>query len=90
MLICCDCERLIEEDALSEYTEFDDAWGHETYITHKCCPYCGSAAIIETTLKCSCCGEYIEGDFIRTEDDRNYCSECCFKSNALDAAQRRA
>ena len=50
MLICCDCGKLLEEDELSEYKEFDDAWGYETYITHKCCPYCGSGSLAETTL----------------------------------------
>ncbi len=87
MLICCDCGKLLEEDDVSEFKAFDNAWGYEKFIAYKGCPYCGSGSLAETTLICDCCGEYIESDYVRTEDDRTYCNNCYSINNAVDEAQ---
>ncbi len=73
--ICQDCGLSLCEDDLVDYVEYGEFWGAKFSKCVKVCPRC-KGYVAENTLRCSCCDEYIAGDYIATDDGRNYCNNC--------------
>lgn len=38
------------------------------------CPKCGGA--YAEAFKCDCCDNWIDGTYVKTDDDRRYCFNC--------------
>lgn len=71
MFICLDCGKIFEEPI-----HFTERHGLDSppYEEYDGCPGCGGA--FAETYRCSCCGEWITDDYIKTDDDKRYCSDC--------------
>ena len=71
MFICLDCGKVFEDP--KHYTETHrldtppyEEWGG--------CPSCGGA--YTEAYECSCCGEYIDGAYIKTKNGERICENC--------------
>lgn len=80
---CLRCERLLSEEALAIHTEHGEFWGSPYSETTKVCPYCKDE-VIHLTKKCDCCGEYITGEYIETNDKNYYCENCYVKGDVTE------
>lgn len=80
MHYCFNCERFIAEEALLHHTERGEFWGAEYSETTKVCPHC-KEDVVYLTKRCSCCGEYITGEYIQTDDEKYYCENCYVKGD---------
>ena len=47
------------------------------------CPYCLSDEFVKA-IQCDCCGEYIEGDFIKIKTEECFCENCYTKHDILE------
>jgi len=79
MLICCDCDLVFDEPAISVEKHGLDSPPYERF---EVCPACGSTDIHET-YPCECCGEWIRGDYIEAMGMR-ICDDCCIHRNVED------
>lgn len=81
LLYYCDrCDKLLHKDGLLTYTEYGEFWGSPYSETLQLCPFC-KGEIIKLTKICSCCGEYITGEYILTENEEYYCGNCYKKGD---------
>ena len=74
MYICLDCGAVFDEP---QHWEEKHGLTHGPYEEFSGCPECGGA--YAETFKCSCCDEWIDGDYIETADDGRYCEACYCK-----------
>jgi hypothetical protein len=74
-MICLDCGHLFDEGEASTWKEGrGEYWGMECYESVSGCPQChGSYA---KAVKCDICDEYIDGDYMMTEDGQRFCMHC--------------
>lgn len=80
MYYCLECERQLSEEDLTNYTEYGEYWGSQYSESSKVCPYC-KGEVIHLTKKCDCCGQYITGEYIETDDEKYYCDNCYVKGD---------
>lgn len=79
MFVCIECGHVFEEPQYWEERHgFDYGPGEEW----SGCPECGSS--YTRTYECDCCGEWITGKYVKTEDGYRYCSECYFEHDIGD------
>lgn len=71
MWICLDCNELFQDPVHYVNTHNLDTPPYEEYYG---CPYCGGTYV--EAHECDCCGEWIIGDYIKTEDGKRYCEKC--------------
>ncbi len=71
MFVCIECGRLFEEPTYWEETHGLDTPPYEKWSG---CPICYGS--YTKAHQCDCCEEWIVSDYIKTEDDKRYCSEC--------------
>ena len=71
MWICLDCNSLFQDP--KHYVEMHNL-DTPPYEEYDGCPYCGGA--YARAHKCDCCGSWIVGDYIKTDDGKRYCDNC--------------
>jgi hypothetical protein len=71
MYVCVECGTLFEQPK-----HFIETHGftYPPYEEWDGCPDC-SGVFIEAH-ECDCCGEYITGDYIKTDNDKRFCESC--------------
>lgn len=74
MYVCLDCNRLFTipvtwRESRGEY------FGYPTYEEFMGSPCCKGNYV--EAKECSCCGDYITDTFIKTDDGKRYCKDCC-------------
>ena len=70
--VCLDCGLVFDDPV--RYTE-THGLEYGPYEHYYGCPKCRGA--FTQAYKCDCCGEWIEGDYIRVGDNIRYCDNCC-------------
>ena len=73
MFVCIECGRLFEEP---QYWEEKHGLNSPPYEQMSGCQFCGGA--YAETFRCDCCGDWITGDYIKTDDGERYCTNCVF------------
>ena len=74
MLVCLECGHVFDEDDAAVWKEDrGEYWGAPCFETISGCPRCKGA--YTETHRCHCCGEWINGDYIKIDGDR-YCENC--------------
>ena len=74
MFICLDCKHIFSEDDIATWEESrGEYWGAPCYESVSGCPCCKGDCV--ETYRCSYCNEWIDGDYIRIDEDR-YCEGC--------------
>lgn len=71
MYICYDCEKLFYEP--KTWTE-KHGMEHPPYEHYLGCPSCGGS--FTETYKCDCCGRWIIGPYIKTNNGDRICDGC--------------
>lgn len=71
MYICLDCGKVFSEPKHWVETH---GLSHGPYEEFNGCPTCGGA--YAKALKCSCCGEWIRGEYVKTTEGERYCDGC--------------
>ena len=71
MFVCIECGALFEQP---KYCIETHGFTFPPYETWDGCPKCTGAFV--KAHKCDCCGEYITGDYIKTDNDRRFCENC--------------
>lgn len=75
MFICLRCGHIFDENSIATWEEnVGEYWGAPCYVTSSGCPYCGGS--YAETYKCNCCEEWIEGSYIKTDNDQRICENC--------------
>ena len=72
MFVCIECNHTFEVPAQVEERHGFDYGPFETFYV---CPQCGESFV--EAHKCDCCGEYITGEYIKTDNGKRYCDNCC-------------
>lgn len=73
--VCLDCGHIFGEEDVSVWKECrGEYWGMLCYEEVSGCPICHGS--YTTTYKCDLCDEYINGDYMKTEDGRRFCMNC--------------
>ena len=81
--ICCDCGRIFDEDEVATWKESrGEYWGEPCYETMSGCPSCQCDYV--ETYECACCGEWIEGSYIKLESGERICENCYTEYNLGD------
>jgi hypothetical protein len=70
MYVCLECHTVFEDPKSWVETHGLDCGPYEQWSG---CPHCGSA--YTEAHRCSCCTEWIDGDYIKINDNR-YCENC--------------
>ena len=74
-LICIDCGHLFDEDDIATWEESrGEYWGSECSESVSGCPRCNGDYV--EAFKCDLCDEYIDGDYMKTEDGQRFCMHC--------------
>lgn len=73
MFVCIECQTIFEdpikiEEDRGEYFGFP---AHEDFYV---CPKCKGNYV--EAHRCDSCGEWIDDTYIKTDDDKRYCSNC--------------
>lgn len=71
MYICLDCFRCFDEPQYWKETHGLDSPPYEQMSG---CQFCGGAYV--EAYECDCCGEWIRGDYIKTDNGERYCENC--------------
>ena len=71
LFVCIDCGKKFEEPKYWEETHGLDYGPYEQWSG---CPYCYGA--YAETYECNCCGEWITGDYIKTNNNERFCENC--------------
>lgn len=71
MFVCCECGNVFEEPVYWEETHNLDAPPYEQWSG---CPHCGGS--YAETYECDCCGDWITGDYVKTDNGERYCENC--------------
>ena len=69
--LCLDCGEIFDQPS---HWEECHGFDHGPFEHFSGCPYCGEAYV--GTHKCDCCGEWITGNYIKTEDGQRICEGC--------------
>ena len=69
--VCIDCGAIFEEP---QHWEDRHGFDYGPFEEWSGCPYCGGA--YAEAHECDCCGEWITGGYIKTEDEKRYCGKC--------------
>lgn len=72
MYKCAYCGKIFEEP--KKYYETTEFWGAKTTYEELISPCCKDGFV--ETFQCDCCGEYITGDYILTQNNNIYCEDC--------------
>ena len=76
MFVCIECGHVFDEDEVAVWEDpIGEFWGASCSKTESGCPLCKGD--YTEAYRCDCCDEWITGSYIKTEDDKRYCSECC-------------
>jgi len=79
---CLDCQRLFEHPSVyTEHHDGIDVPGERFSV----CPHCKSTNFV-VTQKCDICFEYIDGDYVKTDDGKFICENCYIKRNISDGS----
>lgn len=81
LFYCLQCENLFEVPKI--HTEYGECWGRGYSEITNVCPLC-NGEVVHLTKKCGCCGEYITGEYIETQDGNYYCENCYTKGDILE------
>ena len=78
-LVCVECGHVF-----SQPKRYMETHGLDTppYELFNICPNCGGAFV--RAKRCDCCGEVITGEYIKVNDGRCYCDDCCLKYDIAD------
>lgn len=71
MYVCVDCGAVFEESVHYVETHCLDTPPYEEYDG---CPKCGG--YYTEAFLCDCCGEWIDGPYVKTVNDYRYCEDC--------------
>ena len=71
LLVCTECGHLFEEPTRWQETHGLDSGPYENYSG---CPHCYGA--YTEAFICNCCEEWIVDNYIKTENDQRFCSNC--------------
>ena len=71
MYICLECDAKFEKPMYYRETHGLDTPPYEEF---EACPCCGGA--FAETYECDCCGKWITGEYIETDDGYRYCDKC--------------
>ena len=71
MFVCVECGTLFECPERFVETHNLDCPPYEEWDG---CPRCAGAFI--EAFRCHCCNEYITDSYIKTDDGKQYCTEC--------------
>lgn len=71
MYVCLDCGTAFEESVHYVETHRLDTPPYEEWSG---CPKC--AGYYVEAFKCDCCGEWITGTYVKTDDGYRYCEDC--------------
>lgn len=75
MWICTECRHIFDDDDVAIWEESrGEYWGMPCYEEVSGCPRCKGDYV--KTYRCSCCDEWLEGPYIKTDNGKRYCSEC--------------
>lgn len=74
MFYCLDCGDQFES-ASSIIEDYFECWGFSQPKYIDCCPSCDSYNFLRA-IRCSICDEFIDSDFIVTENDESICNKC--------------
>ena len=78
LFVCLECGHLFEEDDVAVWEESrGEYWGTPCYEEVTGCPHCKGDYV--KTYRCDCCEEWITDTYIKTDDDKRYCSHCYTK-----------
>lgn len=73
--ICLECGHIFDEcDIFTWKEDRGEYWGMPCYEEVNGCPQCCGSYV--KAYKCDLCGEYIDGDYMKTEDGRRFCMHC--------------
>lgn len=75
MLVCLECGHVFDEDSVRSGRGYiGECWGQDCYEDYVCSPCCSGD--FAETYECDCCGEWITGTYIKTEDGDRICENC--------------
>ena len=71
MFICFDCGNVFDTPK-----HWQETHGLDTppYEHRSGCPSCGGT--YAQAYRCDCCDEWIDGDYIKTDNDQRICKDC--------------
>ena len=71
MFVCLECGKTFEEP-----TRWKETHGLDYGPYEECggSPCCGGA--YGTAFECDCCGEWITGEYIKTDNGKRFCENC--------------
>lgn len=79
LLVCIECGNLFESPKVWSETHGLDYGPYEKLSG---CPGCGGT-YVEARI-CDCCQQYIDDDYIMTEDGKRYCNDCIYRMKLGD------
>ena len=71
MWVCTNCNFLFEDP---DYWEESHGFNDGQFEKWSGCPKCGDRYV--KAHECDCCGEFITGEYVKTEDGERYCENC--------------
>ena len=75
LYVCLECQHVFDEDEIATWEEDQgEYWGVPCYEELCGCPKCGGSFV--ETYQCDSCDEWINGPYIKTDDDKRYCGDC--------------
>ena len=75
MFICVDCGHIFSEDEVGVWEESrGEYWGFPCSEEMCGCPRCKGDYV--KTYECDRCGEWIDGEYIKTENGERICRHC--------------
>lgn len=73
--VCLECGHIFDEEDIATWQEDRGEYGGTPcYEEMSGCPKC--AGDYAETYKCNCCGEWIDGPYIKLENDTRICQYC--------------
>lgn len=81
MYICEECRNLFSEPTYTSVQSLE--WHGDNYPEVKAISPCCYAGYVKAK-RCSICGEYIIGKYVRTENDDLICDNCYIELDAIE------
>ena len=75
MFVCLTCQYVFSEDEMATWNEGrGEYWGASCSEEMSGCPMCQGDYV--KTYQCDVCGEWINGAYIKLENDERICEHC--------------
>ena len=73
--VCLECGHVFDEDEIVTWQDSrGECWGVPCSEEVGGCPCCLGDFV--KTYQCDCCGEWITGEYVKTDDDKRFCENC--------------